>query len=60
MARFETDFGWKYRPRVSMVFTPGHSLNECAETRAFLTNRNLIAVDQDPLGIQGHRVKRLR
>ena len=29
-----------------------------AETRAILTNRDLIAVDQDPLGIQGHRVKK--
>jgi alpha-galactosidase len=29
-----------------------------AETRAILTNRDLIAVDRDPLGIQGHRVKK--
>ncbi len=28
------------------------------ETRAILTNKDLIAVDQDALGIQGHRVKK--
>lgn len=28
------------------------------ETRAILLNRDVIAVDQDPLGIQGHRVVR--
>ena len=29
-----------------------------AETKAILTNKDLIAVDQDALGIQGHRVKK--
>ena len=29
-----------------------------AETRAILTNKDLIAVDQDPLGVQGHRVRK--
>jgi len=28
-----------------------------AETRALLTNPEVIAIDQDPLGIQGHRIK---
>jgi alpha-galactosidase len=28
------------------------------ETHAILTNREVISVDQDPLGIQGHRVKK--
>jgi len=28
------------------------------EIRSILTNKDLIAIDQDPLGIQGHRVKR--
>ena len=28
------------------------------ETRAILTNKELIAIDQDPLGIQGRRVKK--
>ena len=28
------------------------------ETRAILTNKDLLAVDQDPLGIQGHRIKK--
>src|SRR5579884_3175324 len=32
--------------------------NMSPEIRAILTNRELIAVDQDPLGIQAHRVKR--
>jgi alpha-galactosidase len=27
------------------------------ETRAILTNPEIIAIDQDPLGIQGHRIK---
>ena len=29
-----------------------------AETHDILTNKDVIAVDQDPLGIQGHRVKK--
>ena len=28
-----------------------------AETRELLTNPEVISVDQDPLGVQGHRVK---
>jgi alpha-galactosidase len=28
-----------------------------AETRELLTNSEVLAVDQDPLGIQGHRIK---
>ena len=32
--------------------------NMSAETRAILTNREVIAVDQDPLGAQGRRVKK--
>ncbi len=32
--------------------------NMSKETQAILTNKELIAVDQDPLGIQGHRVKK--
>jgi alpha-galactosidase len=29
-----------------------------AETKAILSNKELIAIDQDPMGIQGHRVKK--
>jgi alpha-galactosidase len=29
------------------------------ETRAILTNKDLIAIDQDPLGMQGRRVKKM-
>jgi alpha-galactosidase len=31
--------------------------NMAAETRAILLNREAIAIDQDPLGIQGHKVR---
>ena len=32
--------------------------NMSADTRSILLNKEVIAIDQDPLGIQGHRVKR--
>jgi alpha-galactosidase len=54
----------EYRTHMSLwcilaapLITGNNLVTMDAETRAILTNPEVIAIDQDPLGIQGHRIK---